>query len=305
MPGPAAARTLTFAGNFTQTQHGAIVAGGELSVEYDLGRLTTCRDTHNGARFWSLDAYAQFQPSGQIVQRHRRRVERHRLVPDAVRHRRAGRLDAVGAVVPATPARRRAKAGTRTTATTTPSPSRRADAGDRLGQRRRRQHQPRLHARRRRSRIPSSSTSTRASAACLFADVDVWVGGVTDGSPAHPEYVGGAGRVVQGRRRAGRRMARRRRARRQQRALPLAAARTSCATWPTGRRRSTRCASPSTGARGATPRAASSGAPSRAPSRFRSRRRQRRGEVEREVAVAAEVAGVAHRRVERRKPKRA
>ena len=50
-----------------QKQHGAIVAGDSLSIEYDLGRLTTCRDTHNGYRFWSLDAYAQFQPSGQVA----------------------------------------------------------------------------------------------------------------------------------------------------------------------------------------------------------------------------------------------
>ncbi|HEY1587749.1 MAG TPA: DUF6209 family protein, partial [Polyangia bacterium] len=59
--------TLSFLGGYTQKQHGAIVAGDQLSVEYDLGRLTTCRDTHNGARFWTLDAYAKFQPSGQIA----------------------------------------------------------------------------------------------------------------------------------------------------------------------------------------------------------------------------------------------
>ena len=66
-PGLRPVATLSFLGGYTQQQHGAIVAGDQLSVEYDLGRLTTCRDTHNGYRFWTLDGYAQFQPSGQIA----------------------------------------------------------------------------------------------------------------------------------------------------------------------------------------------------------------------------------------------
>src|SRR5438309_2284600 len=66
-PGLRPIGTLSFLPGYTQRQHGALVAGDQLSVEYDLGRLTTCRDTHNGYRFWTLDAYAQFQPSGQIV----------------------------------------------------------------------------------------------------------------------------------------------------------------------------------------------------------------------------------------------
>lgn len=66
-PGAGPIANLAFKGTFVTAQHGAIVAGGKLSVDYDLGRLTTCRDTHNGARFWSLDAYAQFSPGGQVV----------------------------------------------------------------------------------------------------------------------------------------------------------------------------------------------------------------------------------------------
>ncbi|MDB4971440.1 MAG: putative lipoprotein [Myxococcales bacterium] len=66
-PGLAPIADLEFKGTFVTAQHGAIVAGGKLSVDYDLNRLTTCRDTHNGARFWSLDAWAQFSPGGQVV----------------------------------------------------------------------------------------------------------------------------------------------------------------------------------------------------------------------------------------------
>jgi Family of unknown function (DUF6209) len=50
---------------FNTRQHGALVAGGHVSVHYDLGRLTTCRSTHNGYRFWSLEASIRFQPGGQ------------------------------------------------------------------------------------------------------------------------------------------------------------------------------------------------------------------------------------------------
>src|SRR5436305_14273692 len=66
-PGLRPMATLSFLGGYVERQHGAIVAGDQLSIEYDLGRLTTCRDTHNGDRFWTLDAFAQFSPGGQLA----------------------------------------------------------------------------------------------------------------------------------------------------------------------------------------------------------------------------------------------
>lgn len=66
-PGLPPLGTLTFGAGWTQTQSGDLVAGGRLEVDYDLSRLTTCRATHDGYRFWTLDAYAQFQPGGQLV----------------------------------------------------------------------------------------------------------------------------------------------------------------------------------------------------------------------------------------------
>jgi hypothetical protein len=66
-PGLPPLGTLTFGAGWTQTQRGDLVDGGRLEVDYDLSRLTACRDTHDGYRFWTLDAYAQFQPGGQLV----------------------------------------------------------------------------------------------------------------------------------------------------------------------------------------------------------------------------------------------
>jgi hypothetical protein len=47
---------------------GPRVAGGTLSIEYDLERLTTCRATHNGSPFWDITAHALFTPGNQQVE---------------------------------------------------------------------------------------------------------------------------------------------------------------------------------------------------------------------------------------------
>lgn len=66
-PGLPPRATLEFEAGYSEAQHGAIVAGGELEIDYDLSRLTACRDTHDGYRFWTLDAYARFASGGQLV----------------------------------------------------------------------------------------------------------------------------------------------------------------------------------------------------------------------------------------------
>jgi len=43
---------------------GRLVAGGIVTVEYEPGRMTTCRDTHNGYPAWDLRAFVKFNPSG-------------------------------------------------------------------------------------------------------------------------------------------------------------------------------------------------------------------------------------------------
>ncbi len=188
-PGPGPLGTVTFAGGFTQTQHGALVAGGQLSVEYDLGRLTTCRDTIDGHRGWSLDAYAQFQPGGQMV------------TGSVVTTTTSG--DVASPFVTDIPA------GATSVAlwfeNASPSPPCEAwdsnyganyvfpvvaaptpaigwlsavgGSTDRACT-----HADSLED-------PIVIDEYARERACLFADVDVWVGGVTDGNPAHPEYV--------------------------------------------------------------------------------------------------------------------
>jgi hypothetical protein len=58
---------LVFAAGYTQTQLTPLVTGGLLVVDYDLDRLRSCRATHDGYRFWTLDASARFSPGGQLA----------------------------------------------------------------------------------------------------------------------------------------------------------------------------------------------------------------------------------------------
>ena len=59
--------TLAFENGYTQEQHGALVAGGRLIVDYALPRLPQCRTSSGGAQLWDIEAYAKWQPSGQVV----------------------------------------------------------------------------------------------------------------------------------------------------------------------------------------------------------------------------------------------
>ena len=59
--------TVQFLGGWRQAQHGALVGGGKLVVEYDLGRLPDCRGTHNGYPAWDTRAFVRFSPGGQLV----------------------------------------------------------------------------------------------------------------------------------------------------------------------------------------------------------------------------------------------
>lgn len=59
--------TLSFRYDHREFQHGAIVAGGVLRVEYDQARLRDCRSEYMSVPLWSLDATARFLPGGQTV----------------------------------------------------------------------------------------------------------------------------------------------------------------------------------------------------------------------------------------------
>lgn len=60
------ASTLEFLNGWQQVQHGAIVPGGTLTVDYCLARLPECRGTHNGYPAWDTTAFARFMPMGEI-----------------------------------------------------------------------------------------------------------------------------------------------------------------------------------------------------------------------------------------------
>jgi hypothetical protein len=58
--------TIDFKGDYRIVQRGALVRGGHVTINYDLSRLTSCRGTHNGFRFWSMEASIRFLPSGLV-----------------------------------------------------------------------------------------------------------------------------------------------------------------------------------------------------------------------------------------------
>lgn len=64
---PAAPAKLDFAQGFTQSQQGALVAGGKGVITYNLDRLPTCRGTHNGYPAWDITAFVRFSPGGEVV----------------------------------------------------------------------------------------------------------------------------------------------------------------------------------------------------------------------------------------------
>lgn len=66
---------LSLRAGWTTDQHGALVAGGKVVVDYALERLPDCRGTHNGYPAWDLLAHARFQPSGTMVEQSVRAFE--------------------------------------------------------------------------------------------------------------------------------------------------------------------------------------------------------------------------------------
>jgi len=59
--------TIKFLNDWTQTLAGDLAQGGELAVDYDLGRLAAYRSTFRGAALWEILALVRFQPDSQIL----------------------------------------------------------------------------------------------------------------------------------------------------------------------------------------------------------------------------------------------
>ncbi len=65
---PPASATLRFLPGWQQVQEGAVVAGGQLTVDYDLSRLPQCNgSTYQGEPAWGISGYARFSPGGQLL----------------------------------------------------------------------------------------------------------------------------------------------------------------------------------------------------------------------------------------------
>lgn len=187
-PGLRPLGTLEFRGNFTTVQHGAIVAGDQLRIDYDLNRLTTCRDTHNGYRFWTLDAYAQFQPGGQLVSgsvvgSNGPTVYAEPFITDVPADATSVQIWFRNASPPSCEGwdsnyganyrftvEKQATAPIGWLSGVGGSTDRACQHADTLAD-------------------PIVIDEYARERACLFADVDVWIGGVTDGSAPHPAYV--------------------------------------------------------------------------------------------------------------------
>lgn len=64
---PAAPAKLDFFNGYTESQQGALIAGGKGVITYALDRLPTCRGTHNGYPAWDITAFVRFSPGGEVV----------------------------------------------------------------------------------------------------------------------------------------------------------------------------------------------------------------------------------------------
>lgn len=60
--------TLTFDGQWGESQAGPLVAGGQVVLSFDPERVQI-RHTHNGAPAWGVNAFIKMHPSGDVIER--------------------------------------------------------------------------------------------------------------------------------------------------------------------------------------------------------------------------------------------
>lgn len=58
--GPTPPARIAFAADHSVTQSGALVPGGQVRLEYDPARLTTCRNSRNGYDLWDITAHVRW-----------------------------------------------------------------------------------------------------------------------------------------------------------------------------------------------------------------------------------------------------
>jgi hypothetical protein len=64
---PAVPARLEFRADYSEHQTGPLVPGGQVRVEYDTARLTTCRHSQGGHPLWDISAHLRWEPSGELV----------------------------------------------------------------------------------------------------------------------------------------------------------------------------------------------------------------------------------------------
>ncbi|MBL8956001.1 MAG: hypothetical protein JNK82_34825 [Myxococcaceae bacterium] len=67
-PAGSSRAVIEFKSDWSEEQHGPLLAGGLGVIEYDASRLTTCRGSSGGRATWDITARVRFQPSGQLVE---------------------------------------------------------------------------------------------------------------------------------------------------------------------------------------------------------------------------------------------
>ncbi|MBV9082514.1 MAG: hypothetical protein JOZ62_07565 [Acidobacteriaceae bacterium] len=72
-PGPRRASdtssaVIRFAKDWQEFLEGGIRPSGELRIDYDPERLTTCHTNWHGADIWNIRAYVRFHPGGQLFE---------------------------------------------------------------------------------------------------------------------------------------------------------------------------------------------------------------------------------------------
>ncbi len=63
---PVAKGLIRFLPGYVHKQHGPIVQGGRVRVEYALSRLAECSDFHDDAPGWDVEIHARFLPGGEL-----------------------------------------------------------------------------------------------------------------------------------------------------------------------------------------------------------------------------------------------
>ena len=61
------ATTIAFRSDWSEVKTGALVAGGEVRIQYSLDRLKTCRGTSGGSDVWGVSGYASFDGAAPVT----------------------------------------------------------------------------------------------------------------------------------------------------------------------------------------------------------------------------------------------